>query len=243
MQAPSPPSSPLVLSCASPSVDSVPATPTQPRRALPPYERLRRAETHCRWIHYCTNSGKWVVGFILDDSDTTDDLLWVIPFWIVPCSPGPHPYDGSLCKAWLQTCDVTRETYGEAFNCVRIHRNMTCAFYRLPFDLAELPTLRHLAAAKFRVPFHAPHYPTYVANHVASAAAATPMNNAPVVPNPPCPDRKYPKRAYESVTTSAPGGNPTPYTTPRPSAVAKKQKLPLLLPVPESPVSKSMDTA
>lgn len=227
VSSPSPRSSP-----ADSSLDetSVPPTPTQPVRRLPAYEKLAKGDKHNMWVHYCTNDGEWMVGFIID---TEEDHVWLIPFGIRPETPRPHPHDGSIVNAWLY-----HGPDGEAFGCLRVHRRLIVDFYRMPSDLEDLRTLQDLSDEKFHIPFHAPHYPLYLAAQVANRVACnscTPMNIV-MAATPQAPR----KRSFCGVPLRPAGTGPA--GTPAPTKKIRTEPLRLNMSAQSSPVSKSMDT-
>ncbi|QKE44429.1 hypothetical protein [Yaravirus sp. 'brasiliensis'] len=209
---------------------------------MPHYDQLPRYSKYSNsWVLYCLPSGLWAVGFVLDTSE--NDHLWLIPFDVQTNQPAPHPWSGDVCYTWLtQECS----SVVQSFVSVRVHRKAVADFYRIPSDLALLKTITHLAAVNFRIPYYAPHFPSFFAAQIAQRVTndrvargeGTPMNIAPV-PVAPAPDRKR--------KSLGPGGvpmrpvNSTPYRTPV-NAAKKPRTAPFAVPVPESPVSKSMDT-
>lgn len=243
----SPCSSPTV-SCDSTPCSSVPATPTQrlPRspalvkRPMPDYAGLGRTTNgNSAWVLYCLPTGEWAVGFVPEES--RDDHLWLLPFNIALNQQGVHPWTGEDCLTWLVQ-DYAHGNIVESFVAVRVHRKSIADFYRLPADLAIVKSIDDLTRVKFRLPYYAPHYPAFfaaqvaqrVANDRAARGEGTPMNIAPA---PLAPERK--RKPSFGIPLRQP--NSTPYKTPQHPKKARTE-LPFALPVPESPVSKSMDT-
>jgi hypothetical protein len=208
---------------------------------MPAYEQLARVNNsnNAPWVLYCMPTGEWSLGFVPEDSG--DNHLWVLPFNVAVNQRGVHPWTGEDCSTWL----VQDYTHGsvESFLAIRVHRKSICEFYRLPADLAIVKSIADLTHVKFRLPYHAPHYPSFFAAQVCqrivndrvARGEGTPMNIAPA-PLAPRTDRKRPL-VLEPKSVPA-----TPYRTPSNPKKARTDQKPFAMPVPESPVSKSMDT-
>jgi hypothetical protein len=213
---------------------------------MPQYEQLP-VQYHARpakWVLCYMPNREWAISFVIQHE--SDNHLWVVPFYINTRLVAKHPWSGEPCQTWIvQDQDtVIDPVYGtSSFTSVRMHRKNVHDFHRMPSDLAIVSELSDLSRVNFRLPYYAPHYPSFfsaqimqrVANDRAARGEGTPMVIAPM-PLAPRGDRKRP-----IVHEIKPAVDSTPYKTPNRPKKARTE-LPFAVPVPESPVSKSMDT-
>lgn len=232
------------------SCESVPATPTQqytpprpaspPTRPMPQFEQLPVAY-HARpakWVLCYMPNAEWAVSFVIQHE--SDNHLWLVPFFVNTQLVAKHPWSGEPCQTWIVQETVIDPVYGiSSFTSVRMHRKNIVDFHRVPTDLAVVGELQDLTRVKFRLPYYAPHYPAFfaaqvcqrIANDRVARGEGTPMNIAPM----PAAPRKR-SAPYGIPLRNRPGDTPVSNKKPR------KEPLPLVLPVSDSPVSKSMET-